>query len=261
LTANLPVLATRQTAVKIDSTSPEHAYQQLAAQLREQIARGKITAKLPSLAELTAQTHLATGTVRRAIDVLAREHLVQTVPGPRHIRDRRRTPSALTATGTPPAQRDNGHDPGTYAVQVSAAASRSRVKTSRIGWISADATAISHATTSSPAATLNTSHAITAACPRSAARAVTARRTRTLSRPRRTSDSTSASLTTGLTCAARRCSKSPATIPQARCPPAYETSIRTRKRRRARRAIMTASIPGSGHATPRRPPTVPGAAR
>lgn len=67
--------------MKIDSTSPEHAYQQLAAQLREQIARGKITAKLPSLAELTAQTQLATGTVRRAIDVLAREHLVQTVPG------------------------------------------------------------------------------------------------------------------------------------------------------------------------------------
>ncbi|HEV2240803.1 MAG TPA: GntR family transcriptional regulator [Streptosporangiaceae bacterium] len=33
------------------------------------------------MTELTAQTHLATGTVRRAIDVLVREHLVQTVPG------------------------------------------------------------------------------------------------------------------------------------------------------------------------------------
>jgi hypothetical protein len=29
--------------------------------------------KLPSLTELTGETHLAVGTVRRAIDVLARE--------------------------------------------------------------------------------------------------------------------------------------------------------------------------------------------
>jgi DNA-binding GntR family transcriptional regulator len=67
--------------VKIDNFSPEHAYQQLAAQLRQRIVSGQIASKLPSLTELTAQTHLATGTVRRAIDVLAREHLVQTVPG------------------------------------------------------------------------------------------------------------------------------------------------------------------------------------
>jgi DNA-binding GntR family transcriptional regulator len=31
--------------------------------------------------ELTAETRLAVGTVRRAIDVLAREHLMRTVPG------------------------------------------------------------------------------------------------------------------------------------------------------------------------------------
>jgi GntR family transcriptional regulator len=67
--------------VKIDSTSPEHVYLQLAALLREQIISGQIVSKLPSLTDLTAQTHLAVGTVRRAIDVLVREQLVQTVPG------------------------------------------------------------------------------------------------------------------------------------------------------------------------------------
>ena len=65
----------------IDETSPEHAYLQLAARLRERIASGEISSWLPSLTQLTAETRLATGTVRRAIDVLAREHLVQTVPG------------------------------------------------------------------------------------------------------------------------------------------------------------------------------------
>jgi DNA-binding GntR family transcriptional regulator len=42
---------------------------------------GEIGSKLPSLTELTKETRLAVGTVRRAIAVLAREHLVQTVPG------------------------------------------------------------------------------------------------------------------------------------------------------------------------------------
>jgi DNA-binding GntR family transcriptional regulator len=67
--------------VKIDSTSPEHAYLQLADLLRERIVSGAIASRLPSLSELTAETRLAVGTVRRAIDVLAREHLVTTVPG------------------------------------------------------------------------------------------------------------------------------------------------------------------------------------
>jgi DNA-binding GntR family transcriptional regulator len=67
--------------MKIDDNSPEHAYLQLAALLREQIASGEITVKLPSLTDLAAETHLAAGTIRRAIGVLARERLVQTVPG------------------------------------------------------------------------------------------------------------------------------------------------------------------------------------
>lgn len=65
----------------IDETSPEHPYLQLAARLRERIQAGEITTRLPSLADLTGQTGLAVGTVRRAIDVLAQERLVRRVPG------------------------------------------------------------------------------------------------------------------------------------------------------------------------------------
>jgi DNA-binding GntR family transcriptional regulator len=67
--------------MKIDPRSPEHPYQQLAAQLREQIERGQITSQLPSISELTAQTGLAVGTVRRAITILVKEGLAHTVPG------------------------------------------------------------------------------------------------------------------------------------------------------------------------------------
>ena len=69
------------SVIVIDETSPEHPYLQLAARLRERIQAGEIVSRLPSLAELIGQTGLAVGTVRRAIDVLAREHLVRTVPG------------------------------------------------------------------------------------------------------------------------------------------------------------------------------------
>jgi DNA-binding GntR family transcriptional regulator len=68
-------------AVNIDPQSPEHPYRQVAAHLREQIKRGKITGQLPSITDLTAQTGLAVGTVRRAIDILVKEGLVQTMPG------------------------------------------------------------------------------------------------------------------------------------------------------------------------------------
>jgi GntR family transcriptional regulator len=67
--------------MKIDPQSPEHPYKQLAAQLRDQIQRGEIASQLPSLTGLTAQTGLAVGTVRRAIDVLVKEGLVQAVSG------------------------------------------------------------------------------------------------------------------------------------------------------------------------------------
>lgn len=67
--------------MKIDPRSPEHPYQQLAAQLRDQIRFGQIASQLPSITELTAQTGLDVGTARRAINVLVKEGQVQTVPG------------------------------------------------------------------------------------------------------------------------------------------------------------------------------------
>jgi GntR family transcriptional regulator len=67
--------------VKIDPQSPEHPYQQLARQLREQIDSGEIVSQLPSITDLTEQTGLAVGTVRRAINILVKEGLAQTVPG------------------------------------------------------------------------------------------------------------------------------------------------------------------------------------
>lgn len=67
--------------MKIDPQSPEHPYQQLARQLREQIETGKITSQLPSITVLTEETGLAVGTVRRAVNILVKEGLAQTVPG------------------------------------------------------------------------------------------------------------------------------------------------------------------------------------
>ena len=68
-------------AVTIDPQSPQHPCEQLAGQLREQIGSGQIASQLPSITDLTEQTGLAVGTVRRAINILVTEGLVQTVPG------------------------------------------------------------------------------------------------------------------------------------------------------------------------------------
>jgi DNA-binding GntR family transcriptional regulator len=67
--------------VIIDPASPEHPYVQLAAQLRSRIEAGEITSTLPSIMNLTEETGLAVGTVRRAIRVLIDEGLAYTVPG------------------------------------------------------------------------------------------------------------------------------------------------------------------------------------
>ena len=48
---------------------------------RQWILSGEIASKLTSPSELTDEPHLALAKVRRAIDVLARERLVQRVPG------------------------------------------------------------------------------------------------------------------------------------------------------------------------------------
>jgi GntR family transcriptional regulator len=46
-----------------------------------QTAPDWVPQQLPSITDLTAQTGLAVGTVRRGIDLLVKEGLVQTVPG------------------------------------------------------------------------------------------------------------------------------------------------------------------------------------
>lgn len=67
--------------MQIDETSPEHPYLQLAGLLRADIESGKITSQLPSITQLTEETGLAVGTVRRAINILVKEGRVETVPG------------------------------------------------------------------------------------------------------------------------------------------------------------------------------------
>jgi DNA-binding GntR family transcriptional regulator len=67
--------------IEIDPSSPVHPYRQLANQLRAMIASGEITSQLPSITKLTESTLLAVGTVRRGIDILVKEGLVETVPG------------------------------------------------------------------------------------------------------------------------------------------------------------------------------------
>src|SRR5260370_16870048 len=67
--------------MEIDPSSPVHPYRQLADRLREKIASGEITNQLPSITKLTEATMLAVGTVRRGIDILVKEGLVETVPG------------------------------------------------------------------------------------------------------------------------------------------------------------------------------------
>lgn len=102
--------------MKIDESSPEHTYLQLARLLRERIAAGEITSQLPSLTDLTEETRLAVGTVRRAIKVLIDEGLVRTVPGRgtyvTHPRE-----SGTSPAGTPPSpgRRARPRQPGRSA--------------------------------------------------------------------------------------------------------------------------------------------------
>ena len=67
--------------MKIDPTSPDHPYVQVADQLRARITSGEITSVLPSIMDLTEETGLAPNTIRRAIKILVTEGLVQTIPG------------------------------------------------------------------------------------------------------------------------------------------------------------------------------------
>jgi len=67
--------------IKIDPESPDHPYVQVANQLRAGIESGKYGPVLPSIMDLTEETGLAVGTVRRAIGILIDEGIAYTVPG------------------------------------------------------------------------------------------------------------------------------------------------------------------------------------
>jgi GntR family transcriptional regulator len=80
--------------MKVDQNSSVHPYLQLAASLRLQIEHGKIQSQLPSLTTLVKRTGLAVGTVRRAVEVLVHEDLVETVPGRGTFVKQRSAPSS-----------------------------------------------------------------------------------------------------------------------------------------------------------------------
>ncbi|MEV0617374.1 GntR family transcriptional regulator [Nonomuraea sp. NPDC050404] len=67
----------------IDREGPIPPYQQVAAAVRERIASGKIPPgrRIPSLVELEAEFGVARDTLRKAVQVLKDEGLVETVRG------------------------------------------------------------------------------------------------------------------------------------------------------------------------------------
>ena len=67
--------------VPVDPNAAEWPYQQVAAQLREQIASGVLGPRLPSAMDLAEQMGVAPNTVQRAMRVLREEGLVYSVPG------------------------------------------------------------------------------------------------------------------------------------------------------------------------------------
>ena len=95
--------------MQIDQTSPEHPYLQLAGLLRADIQSGKITNQLPSITKLTEETRLAVGTVRRAINILVKEGLVETVPGRGTFVIEQRPPRSGPGGGRTVPIRPHGH--------------------------------------------------------------------------------------------------------------------------------------------------------
>jgi GntR family transcriptional regulator len=67
--------------VPVDPNAAEWPYQQVAAQLREQISSGAIGPRLPSAMVLAEQMGVAPNTVQRAVRVLREEGLIYSVPG------------------------------------------------------------------------------------------------------------------------------------------------------------------------------------
>jgi DNA-binding GntR family transcriptional regulator len=81
MTSTVNLLLMRPIVIDVHSAVP--SYQQLASQLRDAITSGEIEPRepLPSITQLTGETGLAVGTVRRAIKVLVDEGYAYLVPG------------------------------------------------------------------------------------------------------------------------------------------------------------------------------------
>jgi DNA-binding GntR family transcriptional regulator len=73
----------KEPPLSVDPRSGEPSYAQLARQIRERIEAGKIPPhhRVPSIRRMVQETGLSTGTVRHAIQVLADQQWVYTVPG------------------------------------------------------------------------------------------------------------------------------------------------------------------------------------
>lgn len=67
--------------VDIDPDAPDWPYLQVAARIRERIAAGKYSGRLPSYMDLAHELGVSPMTVQRAIRVLRDEGLVMTYPG------------------------------------------------------------------------------------------------------------------------------------------------------------------------------------
>lgn len=67
----------------IDRQGPVPPYQQIARKLRERIAAGEIPVgrRIPSLVEMEQEYEVARDTLRKAVQVLREEGLVETVRG------------------------------------------------------------------------------------------------------------------------------------------------------------------------------------
>lgn len=65
------------TCMPLDEDSVTPLWRQLADLLREDIASGKITTRVPSVRHLAEEYGIAKGTVAKAMDLLVEEGLIQ----------------------------------------------------------------------------------------------------------------------------------------------------------------------------------------
>ena len=73
----------------LDHDSPDALYAQLAALLRDQIERGKLTGRVPSAKTLAQEHEVSVGTAERALAILREEGLIASAMGRGHFVIRR----------------------------------------------------------------------------------------------------------------------------------------------------------------------------